>query len=263
MSETGLYVYGLVPRGALERAPDLPGVDSARPVELRCEGGICAIVSRVDLDRFDEEPLRERLADMDWVERTARRHQEVLDAVLAACTPIPMRLCTVYQDDAGLRRMLDEHQEGLLAALTELSGTLEWGVQAFHVPETPAAPPRPGGQPGETASGTAYLQTRLRQRHAAEHAEAEIARACEELHDALSGLALAARLGAPQRPEASGRDTPMVLNAVYLVANADRARFTQRTAQLGSALAPRGVALRLTGPWAPYSFVPAAVGGAR
>lgn len=259
----GLYVYGLVPGGALERAPILSGVDSARPVELVCEGRIGALVSRVELDRFDEEPLRERLADMDWVERAARRHQEVIDAVLSACTPIPMRLCTVYRDESSLRRMLDEQQDDLLAALTDLGGKLEWGVQAFRTSETAAPPSRAGGHGETTASGTDYLRTRLGQQRAAERAETEIGRACEELHGTLSALAVAARLGPLQRPEASGHDAPMVMNAFYLVANEDRERFTRRSAQLGSGLAPRGVALRVTGPWAPYSFVPTAAGGAR
>lgn len=263
MTELGLYVYGLVGDGADGEVPELPGIDDAHAVEWLREGDLCALVSRVSLDQFEEQPLRQHLADMAWVERTARRHQEVLDSMLHRCTPLPMRLCTVYADEQGLREMLDVRRHELSAALNELSGKLEWGVQAL-------AGRRPGSPSSQTAqasdavaTGTAYLQSKLAARQAGEAEQAEIEAACDHVHVELGAIALACRLGTPQRPEASGREAPMLLNGFYLVANEQREHFRARVGQLGVEVAARGIELHLTGPWPPYNFVPAGAGEAR
>lgn len=261
--DLGLYVYGLIADGALAAAPELAGIDGEHTVELVTEGKLSALVSRVSLEQFDEQPLRDHLGDMAWVERTARGHQQVLDAVLDQTTPIPMRLCTLYNDEHGLRRMLELQQEDLSGALAELSGKLEWGVQVFAAPRALGEDDR--GAPGRrsAASGTAYLQTQLSARHAAEHAHADLELACERLHAQLCSEALACRLGTPQRPELSGRETPMLLNAFYLVPNDRREQFCARVEQLAAEAGEQGLELQLTGPWAPYNFVTTEIGGPR
>ncbi len=272
MSDLGIYVYGLVADGALAAAPDLPGVDAAHAVECLSERDVCALVSKVGLDQFDEQPLREHLADMAWVEQTARRHQQVLDSVLDKCTPIPMRLCTLYGDEDGLRQMLDRQQENLAAALSELDGKLEWGVQVFAGPRPPLGSElqpatRPVGSEAEpalgpgVAGGTAYLQNKLAARRASERSYADLEGICDRLHAELCTIALACRLGTPQRPEISNRQEPMILNAFYLVPNKQRDRLCARVAELRDQLSAQGIDLQLTGPWPPYNFVTSALGG--
>jgi hypothetical protein len=262
MPELGLYVYGLVSDGALATAPELPGIDGSHAVECVTQGELCALVSRVSLDQFDDQRLREHLADMAWVERTARRHQQVLESVLGQCTPLPMRLCTLYNDEQGLLEMLARQQESLSAALADLAGKLEWGVQAFSAARRRQPSSNPGATPATT--GTAYLQQKLASRRAGEQADANLEAICDRLHTELSSFAVASRLGPLQRPEVSARQSPMILNASYLVANEQRERFGSRFAELGDEHAEDGVELQLTGPWPPYNFVPtAAAGGAR
>lgn len=260
MAELGLYVYGLVADGELARAPALPGIEDEHGVQCLCQAGVCALVSRVSLEQFEEQPLREHLADMRWIEQTARRHQQVLDAVIEQCTPLPMRLCTLYSDEDGLRRMLDRRQHDLSAALSELRGKLEWGVQIFAAPERAAAKASP---PSGNASGTSYLQQKLAARRAAQQADAGLDAICERLHGELCAVALACRLGAPQRAEVSRRQMPMIMNGFYLVPNQQRERFCRRAGELHDEVAEQGLALQLTGPWPPYNFVTAVVGEER
>jgi hypothetical protein len=259
MTDVGVYVYGLVSAGALVAAPALPGIDGVHAVECLSQGDVCALVSRVSLEQFDDAPLREHLADMTWVEQTARTHQRVLDAVLDQTTPIPMRLCTVYHDEDGLRQLLDREQAELTAALRELRGKLEWGVQAF-APSRPAEPLPAAPVTAAVASGTAYLQNRLAARAAGEQQHANLEQVCDQLHAELCASAPACRLGAPQRPEISAHEAPMILNAFYLVPNDQRERFGGRVAALHEELAEHGIELQLTGPWAPYNFVTASLG---
>src|SRR5207248_1127065 len=62
--ERAWYVYGVI---ASERAAAITAIDGAAVVQ---EGDLAAVVGRVALDEFDEQRLREHLADIDWVERT-------------------------------------------------------------------------------------------------------------------------------------------------------------------------------------------------
>lgn len=254
----GLYIYGLAAAGTLQLGHELPGIEGTRAVRCLTHGEICALVSDVSLEQFQEEPLREHLADMSWVERIARTHQRVLDAVLDQTTPIPMRLCTVYRDERGLRDMLDREHSQLTAALTELSGKLEWGVQIF-APASGTAESRPA----TPTSGTAYLQSRLTAREATELRQSELERTCERLHAQLCELSCDCRVGVPQSREASAHDAPMILNAFHLVDNARRDEFGARVHEIGEQLTEQGIELRLTGPWAPYNFIPVATGGRR
>jgi hypothetical protein len=257
MADLGLYVYGLIADGAITEAPDLPGVDGAHAVECLRHGTVCALVSKVGIEQFAADPLREHLADMAWVEQTARRHQQVLDSVLDRCTPLPMRLCTLYNDEEGLRSMLEARGQEISAALSELDGKLEWGVQVFfHAvrsqnPDT--ATPR-------AESGTSYLQQRLAGREAQARADADVDALCDRLHADLCAIATAGTLSLPQRAEVSARALPMVLNAAYLVPNDQRERFGDRVGELGAELSEHRLELQLNGPWPPYNFVAPAAG---
>jgi hypothetical protein len=259
VSDLGYYVYGLVQGGGLPSAPEMRGVDGVHHVELVQHGQVCALISRVSLRQFGDEELRAHLSDVGWVEQMARGHQRVLDHVIAHSTPVPMRICTVYSDDAGLRTMLTRDHDELVAALRELDSKLEWGVKAFAVPSTGAVAVGPTGP--AAATGTAYLQSRLTQRDAGAKRQADLDQACDELHTELAGIATAARLNALQRPEITGHDAVMVMNASYLVASEQRADFDRRVVALRDPMLERGLELELTGPWPPYNFVPASIGG--
>src|SRR5207249_3257646 len=103
----------------------------------------------------------------------------------------------------------------------------------------------------EASGGTAFLvgkQARAATEEAADHVRSVTATA---VHDRLLSLAADGSVGgAPVGPDA--RD--VVLAASYLVPDARSGEFRQVAEELGAAHRDRGFALRLTGPWAPYSF---------
>ncbi len=110
------------------------------------------------------------------------------------------------------------------------------------------------GQAGR-ASGTAYLQSKLAARTADEEHHADLGQMCDQVHAELCTIALAYRLGIPQRREVSGHQRPMLLNGFYLVRNDQHQRFGALVAELNDGLGHQGIELKLTGPWAPYNFV--------
>jgi hypothetical protein len=256
--ELGWYVYCVVGSDQDPLPDELEGIDSRYPVHALEQSGVAAIVSRVPLAEFGEEPLRQHLSDMEWLERTARRHEHVQEVVARSGTPVPMRLCTIYRNESGVRTMLTRESSALQEALSHLRGKAEWGVKAFAGAE--AAEPAPSDSVPEPADGAAYMQSRLHERQRDMSAAARIDEACDALHAGLCAVAVDGVTLALHRPEVTGHDLPMIFNASYLVADADVDAFRREVERLSAELGPTGIEVQQTGPWPPYNFVPGEIG---
>jgi Gas vesicle synthesis protein GvpL/GvpF len=255
---TALYVFGVLDAAAAEALPEsIAGV----AVHAVREGELAAVVGEVPLAEYGEERLREHLADMAWVERSARRHEEVLEAIAARATVIPMRMCTVYEHEHGPRELLRREMQAMRDALAYLEGKSEWGVKLFCDPAALAA----GGiepQAARGGSGAEYMQQRLREREERLTATRRVEEAAARVHGSLCTVASDAMLAPPQRREVSGRKEDMVLNGVYLVPHRAQAEFHAQAQALTEELAGLGLELVLTGPWPAYNFVPGTIGAA-
>jgi hypothetical protein len=246
--DAGWYLYGVVAAGA--EPPAAAAVDPQHDVVVKAEGPVAGIASQVSLEEFDEAALPERLADAEWLERTIRAHEQVLEEVLATGPVVPCRFCTVYRDEHELRRFLSDRADALEEALARVEGRVELGVKAF------AAPAAPGDEALQAESGRAYLEARRREQQARQELARTRADIAAQLHE---GLLAAAEDGVVldlQSRDASGRDAEMVFNGAYLVA--DRGRFEDTLVAV--ARERDDVGLELTGPWPPYNFVPEELG---
>lgn len=245
MAEDGVWAYGIV-GSDVPAAPSLTGVDGKHRVELVREGRVAALVSEVPLDEFGADALKRGLEDMEFLERLARGHENVLDAALALGTVVPFRLCTIYEDAGHVREMLAREGERLAAALDSLTGMEEWAVKGYL-----AARAEPAAAQAAPASGADYLRRKREARDAVETAYEHTDERVAAIHEQLAGRATAAVLSRPQDRRLTGRDEPMVLNGSYLVPAAEVDSFTA----LVESLAGGEIELECTGPWPPYHFV--------
>ncbi|MGR6923864.1 GvpL/GvpF family gas vesicle protein [[Actinomadura] parvosata] len=269
------YLYAV----AREPLPCPAGVGDT-PVRTVTRAGLVAYVSSVPACHFGEEPLRRSLEDLDWLAETARAHHRVVDAVARATTTAPVRLVTVYEDDAQVAELLERRATAFADVLTQVTGRREWGVKAYTTPPERSSsageqPPtaRPGPRSGDGACsgsgsgfgsgsgsgggagqggrpGTAYLHRRRASLRGREQARRQALQRADHIHRALSALAAAGRRHRAQDPRLSGRDDMMLLNGAYLVDETRTEEFTTLAEKLGG----DGVEIRVTGPWAPYSF---------
>ncbi|MEU4336792.1 GvpL/GvpF family gas vesicle protein [Micromonospora lupini] len=256
----GVWLHGVVrdiDRAALAAVAGMGGV----PVRAVSAAGLVAVVSAAPLDEYGEEPLRRNLEDLAWLERTARTHHAVVEALARQGPVVPARLATVHTDDGRVAASLTARRAELSATLARLTGRDEWGVKGYLVPGAPE--PSAAGA-GSGGVGTAYLRRRRAQLTAREEHQQVASAAADAVHAALCELSVAGRRHAPQDRRLSGAPTPMALNGAYLVDVAALPRFTDLVASLGAR--HPGLRLELTGPWPAYSFVaerpePAAAGG--
>jgi hypothetical protein len=242
-----LWAYGVL-EGDAPDPVQRRGVDPAHDVELIRHAGLAAVVSRVPLDEFGERALHAALEDLDRLEVLARAHERVLDEAMGRGAVVPFRICTIYESAARVQEMLARERDHLTAALRRLRGMAEWGVKAYAVgvhSEAAAAQP---------VSGTDYLSRKRADRDAAEIAWQAVDAAVDAVHAKLRERAADEALRLPQAGPLSGHEGEMVLNAAYLVADADADGFRALVAELADRHGKDGLELELTGPWPPYNF---------
>ena len=255
-SPTGLYAYGVLSASAGVSTGDLVGVDSHAGVSLVTEGDLAAVVTPVSLAEFGEEALKANLNEMSWLEATARAHESVVDRLVARATLVPMRLCTVFRDEDGVRAMLASEGPVLADALQRLDGTTEWGVKALADP-TALARAAAGEEPvaEDLSEGARYLASRRRERLAAEEVDRLASVAVGEAHARLAEEARDATVHPAQSRELSGHTGEMLLNGSYLVEDDRVESFRALVDALAERYRPLGFSFELTGPWPPYNFV--------
>jgi hypothetical protein len=243
---TAWYVYGVAEAGAgLERAG----------TELVVDGRLAALVGEVPLDEFAEEELPQRLNDREWLERTARAHEDALAAAAAVGAVVPLRFGTVYRDRDDVAALLRARRHELESALDRVRGRVELGVKAWL--DRGRLVGALGGATGSDAgdgSGRAYLQRRQDEQRLTATVSACSAELAGEAHERLCATAVDGRANRPQPPELSGRREPMLLNGAYLV-EGDGEELRAEVERLASEHAALGVEYELTGPWPPHNFV--------
>lgn len=244
---------------ASELPAELEGIEPGAPVEVIHDGELAALVSRVPLPEYGDERLRVHLEDLDWVGRTACRHEDVLDAALRAATIVPLRLCTLFRSRPGVHRLLREHRDTLREGLSRVEGCVEWGVKVFSDPRASFADVAMDAEDPDSR-GAAYLQRRQQERVLAEKASEVRARAVEVVHERVHALSRAAKSNPPQRPEVHGRELTMLLNGAYLIERERTGELRAAAATLQEEWSALGFTIELTGPWPPYNFVSGAAG---
>lgn len=255
---TGCYVYGVVAEGV--HLPPLMGIDGRHEVHLIGGEGIAAVSSEVALSEFGEESLQEHLADLQWLESNARRHEHILDRVREETTLVPMRLCTIYRDEQSVREMLAREYAFLADALKRLDGCTEWGLKIYV-----ASDPSDGAVPAEAAdedagvaehgAGASYLMSKGLQERRREQSEEAVEGCCTAVHARLTEVSVEAKFNPVQPRELTQRDEPMIFNGVYLVEDEVSDEFAATVESLRSEVDRYGLELELTGPWPPYNFV--------
>lgn len=257
-----LWAYCVLNAQPLELG-DLRGVDSAFPVQLVEAAGMVALVSRVPRAQFGERALRANLNQLPWLERVARAHEAVLDGVLEQATIVPLRLCTLYESEEGVRRMLVEERPTLARALDALSGREEWGIKLLVDPVRLADEVKAGdGQAQEMAAeiegqsqGGAYMLRRRLERHVREGADRLAGSLSSELRAGLQETGADFVTRPPQNRELSRHEGEMLVNVACLVDHEGLERVRGLVSEFEARFAHLGARVEITGPWPPYNFV--------
>ncbi|MFC8230308.1 GvpL/GvpF family gas vesicle protein [Streptomyces sp. NPDC057287] len=236
------------------------------PPRLIRHEGLAAIVADVPQDTFSSDALKEQLEDLGRLEALARAHHGCIQAAAALTTLLPLRLTTVYVDDARVAAMLSENAPAFRQALELLTGQVELGVKIFADPEAVLASSAPatGGERTDAPSGGAadgrignspgrdYLKRRRAQRTRQADTYRVAGAVAQRAVDTAAGYATAHIPHRLQQGALGAARGENLVNDAYLVP----AQFVDEFAAALTELVDGtpGVAIEVTGPWVPYSF---------
>jgi Gas vesicle synthesis protein GvpL/GvpF len=256
--QTATYAYCVV-RSA--RAPDLraaprglPGM--GKPRATSPGAGLWLIVADAPLPQYGEPALARLVRDLDAVSRCAVAHSALIAHCARRGPTLPLRLLTLFSNDTRALAEVRGRRRSLERRLTHVAGRAEWGVQARFDAARGQRARHAGGTARPAASGEGpgrrFLERRRRQRDETRGLAADARTAATSLYRALARYADDAR----QRPPVSVDGQPaLLLDAAFLVARTRVGEFRQAVRAHAARVADRGLRVRLTGPWPPYSFV--------
>ncbi len=254
-----LYLYGFVPSGAPLPTAGLAGIADAA-VELLALDGFDAAISRVPSADFAPEVLDERTRDLAWVGAHGVAHEAVVAWFVDHGQILPAPVFTLFSSEAALAADVAARAPWIASMLHRFAGLREWDLKVTcaeaelraHAAELSPQVAELDRRMAAAAPGTRFLLERKR----AELVRGEVATAArraanELLEDVRPVVARVRTLPLARTPE----QPDVVLNAALLVRVTEEPALHTRVAERAAALAPLGVQVAFSGPWAPYRFL--------
>jgi hypothetical protein len=246
------YVYGLAagrrPPALRPRLAGLPGTGPVRMIAV--EPGWWLVAADAPLTRYDAPAIERSLRDLDWVSVCALAHEAVVEEAARRGTVIPMKLFTLFSTDARAVAHVCRRRRTLERVLRRIEGSQEWGVRVTAAPATGTG----GGARARLAAGPGAGRRFLLEKKRAQDARRGPAAGRAAVRRMLRPVVREA-VACREQPVVSG--APVVLDAALLVRRARTSGFRRAVKSMSAALAPRGYAVTLTGPWPAYNFVTA------
>ena len=257
------YVYGIVPAGLT--AASLPnGLDDAA-VSLERDGGVAALVSRLDASGYAPDVIERNSADGEWRSPRAVAHDRVLTWASDHGAVVPLPMFSVFSGPDAVRSMLRDRAPQLTSALERVGRGREYALRVYRIDSElldviATLSPRLEQLASSAASaspGQRYLLERKLEGQKRAELRAVTQDVVEEIVSELSTNAIeTVRSPIPRMTEAeqaAGRGT-MVLNGAFLVAPERLEAFQKTLTALIGRRGSQGFRFDFTGPWPPYHF---------
>lgn len=256
----GLYAYCFADAQKICGRKELFCHDDGVAVWSFAVGGIAALVRVTALADFCDGTAEARLSDLSWVGPRACRHQAVTEQAMRFSPVFPVGFGTLFRSYASLAEFLLCHRIAIRKFLDRVDGKREWAIKAYAVQERIEAMaalaadrcPELAAQP----PGTRYLRRRQLQPALAAALLADAVASAATVADRLAGFASEARtLNTSQAMVPAER--LFAGNFVFLVDAASTEAFCGEVQRLTHEASGLGLELALSGPWPPFSFLPA------
>lgn len=234
------------------------GHEEGGPLRVLRAGGLCLVVQDVPAALFDEEALAERLNRPDDLERCARAHHRGVEAAARRGPVVPLPMATLYRGDRSAEQAVAARESVLGALLDRLRGRTEWAVKV-HATDGATNAAADAGAPADSgtgagARGRAYLSRASARRRDRQDAHGRALAEADAVDAELRRYAVDATRHRPQSERLTGRRAPQLINAAYLVEDAESAAFQHALARLTADGRHTAVEVSASGPWIPYSF---------
>jgi hypothetical protein len=267
-----------------------PGVDPHYRVELLCEGPIAAVISRVNLDEFSPERLEGCTPeDMQWLDRIAVRHNEIICQAARSSAVLPLRLGTVFRSRDSLLAALVRCQSAVAKFLKQIGNRQEWEVKLYLEKRRPEPVPGHNGPPaphflrrrretGESSDdqalsanerwaefaatpqspkrGIAYLTRKMADLDGRRELHAGLDQMIQIVEQRLANRAERYCRIRNLPSDQTGHSQQMVFNAAFLLPPSSQASWLETIQSVDRDIQRKGLLLEASGPSPPYHFCP-------
>jgi hypothetical protein len=269
-----IYAYCIIDSNQAKNAQEplvFQGKDESRlgfgPPYLIPFGDISAVVSKVPQSKFNQSAIDKNTKDLKWLSDAATKHEDLVESIMTNTTPVPLKLCTIFNSEDRVRFMLKQNYAKFSSDLNDLRGAVELGVNAYvSLDFNKLASYSQSDQIkkkkreiSNASEGKAYfLRQDLQEMLVSDFASKAYSTA-KTIYEDLRGLAARSRIVSPIRSDLLSEEKAhpskeMIMNSSFLVRNERIDEFKEKYEEINRHL-PEGISLKLTGPWPPYNFV--------
>jgi len=249
------YLYAVAranTAGSIAKA-SLRGIEGG-PVEAIVEGALLGVTSIVPADDYEEQPLNERLQDLEWLAPRAAAHQEVNARLLdLAGAVIPLAFGAIYRGTDGVRDLLRTRANDFADRLRAVDGRAEWIVSIEREGSdavTGEAVRALDADIAAAAPGRAFLLRKRRDEVARDERRMRDVAVAEEAWATIE--AIAERV---YREPLIEDPTAAAVARFSVLADRDReVELGDVVRRLGATGTSAGYRVRLSGPWPAYRF---------
>jgi hypothetical protein len=252
--DTATYLYCVVESASAPVRGGLPeGLpETSVPRLLSLGGDLWLVVGEAPLPAYSAAEIERRLSDLGWVSACAVAHERVVAHFASLAPVVPMKLFTLFQNDARAVEALAGRREQIVAVLERVAGAAEWGVRV-HFDAGRARRGKPASAEEAPSSGRDFLRRKKEAQEAARSLARRAGEAAAETFEELARQATAARRREP--PAVAEPGPRLILDAAFLVPSAGAEPFERAVQAVAERLAESACAVTLTGPWPPYNFI--------
>jgi len=262
-SEPHIYLYCFF-KGATSLPPQ-KGIDGVNATLVLCYRDLCALVSPVPSDEYNEETLNRRIEDLEWLIPRIRRHEEIVRHVAGLHPVIPIRFGAIYGSNERVLGVLRSRYDEFRSHLDLISGKEEWGVKVYAEKgagrETIGASSEVVGELDERISsaksaGEAYLLRKKRANLIRQQSADFLIVMSDRIYKRILPWSVEGRRNKVLNRNATGKEGDMILNAAFLLDRLDVEAFKEKVNALAKSYQRDALSFEVSGPWPCYNFCP-------
>jgi hypothetical protein len=228
-----------------------------------------AIVSEVPSDLLNSDQIKSKAQnDLNWIKEKAQRHEAVSEQAMKISGKIypviPLRFGAVFQTKQKVEQSLKECYSRYHECLGELKGKQEWSVKVYLIDHKPLEAEvmehdqyflAKNAEIAAMPKGMAYFFQSELNDMLSDAVKQKIEEHTQSIFDSLARFACASLHGKLLEKEFTGRQDPLVLNAIYFINEDKISGFKLEIERLDPFMKTRGLQLEYSGPWPPFHFV--------
>lgn len=260
-----IYLYAIVPKEEKfnKDFPKLTSFDGKGTVETLSINDNLAIICRLDSKEYSENIIENKIEnDMEWLQEKAFHHHEIIEQLYKKYTIIPLKFCTIYQNETSLKESIQEVQLKLSETFKYIYNKDEWALKIYgddakikeDIDQNNEIIASKRKEISNLPRGKRFFEEKKIESILEEELEKEKQLVGEKLQQQLRNIAVDYSIKKNWSKDVTGLKEDMIWNSVYLIPKNKIEDFKNIISNQKQTIQGNGWRLEVTGPWPAYHF---------